>query len=65
MALMFTKGHRVTGNLELGYHSVVKLHGATELFMMVDHVRKMTVKKSCKYGEYGLFEYFLFFFWFV
>ena len=25
------------------------------MFMMVGHVGKRTVKKSCKYGEYGLF----------
>ena len=24
--------------------------------MMVNYVRKMIVKKSCKFGEYGLFE---------
>ena len=43
--------------------------------MMVDYERKMIVKKSCKYGEYGLFEHllfllfylfgFFFFFWLV
>ena len=29
------------------------------MFMMVDSERKMAVKKSCKYGEYGSFEYLL------
>ena len=29
---------------------------------MVDYARKMTVKKSCKYGEYGSFEHILFLF---
>ena len=29
------------------------------MFMIVDYVREMTVKKSCKYGEYGLFGYLL------
>ena len=29
------------------------------MFVMVDYVRKMTVKKSCKYGDYGSFEYLL------
>ena len=28
--------------------------------VMVDYVREMTVKKSCKYGEYGSFEQWLF-----
>ena len=31
------------------------------MYMMVDYVtREMTMKKSCKYGEYGLFEQLLF-----
>ena len=37
MTLMFVQGHRVTGKL---------LHQATEMFMMVDYVREMTVKRS-------------------
>ena len=31
-----------------------------KMFVMVDCVREMTVKKSCKYGEYGSFEHLLF-----
>ena len=27
--------------------SVVKIHEATQMFMMVDYVKEMTVKKSC------------------
>ena len=30
------------------------------MFGMVDNVREMAVKKSCKYGEYGSFEHLLF-----
>ena len=60
MTLMFTQGHRVRESWNLCSHCVVKLHEAAQLFMMVDYVRKMTVKKSCKYGEYGLFERLLF-----
>ena len=30
------------------------------MFLMVDYVKKMTVKKFCKYGEYGSFEHLLF-----
>ena len=37
-------------------YSVVKLHEATHVFVMVDCVREMTANKSCKYGEYGSFE---------
>ena len=44
-------------------HFVVKLCEATEMFMMVDCVRQMTVTKSCKYGEYGWFECLLFLFY--
>ena len=32
------------------------------MFVMVDYVRKMTMKTSCKYGEHGSFEYLLFLF---
>ena len=28
--------------------------------VMVDYVREVTVKKTCKYGEYGSFEHLLF-----
>ena len=43
-------------------HSVVKLHEATEMFVMVENVRKMTVsvKKSSRNGKYGSFDHFLF-----
>ena len=39
-------------NMDRLSHSVVKLHEATQTFVMVDYVRGMTVK-SCKYGEDG------------
>ena len=35
MTLMFTQGLRVTGKLDLYSYSVVKLHEATEIFMML------------------------------
>ena len=41
-------------------HSVVMLHEATHMFMMVDYVQQMTSKKSCKAGEYELFEHLFF-----
>ena len=41
---------------------VVKLHEATQMFMMIDYVRKITVKKYCKYGKYELFEHLFFLF---
>ena len=49
MTLMFNQGH-----------SVVKLHEAAQIIMMVDYVMEMVAKKSCKYGEYGLCEHLLF-----
>ena len=59
MTLIFTQGLRVRGKLELVQSSSCIV--ATELFMMVDYVRKMTVKTSCEYGEYESFEHLLFF----
>ena len=32
------------------------------MLLMVDNLKEITVKKSCKYGEYGSFEHLLFFF---
>ena len=40
----------------------MKLHEATKMFMMVDYIREMTSKRSCKHGEYGLFEHLTLFF---
>ena len=59
MTLIFTQGHKVTVKLE---HVQWLLHEATQMFVMIDYVRKMTAKKSCKYGEYGPFEHLLFLF---
>ena len=41
-------GHKVTKKLELVDHSNVKIHRVTQMFAMVDYVREMTSKKSCK-----------------
>ena len=61
MTLTFTEGHRVYGESKnLCSHSAIKLHEATQMLCMVDYVREMTVKKSSKYGLYGLFEHMLF-----
>ena len=32
------------------------------MIMMVDYGKKMTSKKPCKYGEFGMIEHLLFFF---
>ena len=47
MTLMFSQGHRVTGKVELVQSFCCELHEATQIFMMIDYVREMTVKKSC------------------
>ena len=60
MTLMFTQSHRVTEKVEVVQSLRCKMHKATQMFVMVDYVRKMTVKTSCNYGEYGLFEHLLF-----
>ena len=44
MSLTFSKGHRVMEK-KLCYHSVVKLHEATQIIVMVDYVRKVTSRK--------------------
>ena len=57
----FTQDYRHTENCNFCIHSVVKWHEVAQAFMMVDYVREITAKESCKYGEYGLFEHLLFF----
>ena len=54
MTLISTQAHRFAGKLELDLcsHSVIKLHDTTQMFMIVDFVREMTVKKSCKHGSF-------------
>ena len=37
----------------------ISLRRATQMLVMVDYVREMAGKKSCKYGEYGSFEHLL------
>ena len=53
--VMFTLCHRIMGKLEFMQSFSCKLREATQMFMIVDFVRKITVKKSFKYGEYGSF----------
>ena len=50
MTLLFTQGHRIMGKART-CAVIVKLHEETQIFMMVDRVKEMTVKKSCKYGN--------------
>ena len=59
---MFTRDHRVSGKLELvqSVCFVIKLHEATQIYVVVDYVRDMTVKKSCKCGKGGSIEHLLF-----
>ena len=60
MTLLCTQGHRVTRKLEnLCCHFVIKFHETTKMFLMVNYKRRMTLKKSCRYGEYGSFEHLL------
>ena len=54
MTLVFTQGHRLTGKLDFVSLSAVELHETTQMFMMVDYIWEITVKKSCKNSEYGL-----------
>ena len=43
-------------------HSVLKWYGVAGMFTMVDCVKEITSKKSCKYDEYGSYGHLLFFF---
>ena len=56
MTLNFTRGHRVTGNLE----HVQKMLEAKQVCVRADYAREITSEKSCKHCEYGLFEHLLF-----
>ena len=54
----------------MGFRRVLRflpslLHGAAQMFIMVDRIWEMTVKKSNKYGEYGSLKYLLFLFVFI
>ena len=64
MTLNFTQCHRVTKQ-NLFSRSVVKWHEVAQTFSVIDHVREMTSKKTCMYGEYGLCECRLFMLCFV
>ena len=44
--------------------SVVKWHEVSQSLTVIDYVREMATKKSCKWDEYGSFEHF-FFYWVV
>ena len=56
---MFTQGHRVTRKLE---RVKFALNSLSHIVVMVIYVREMTLKKSFRYREYGLFEHLLFMF---
>ena len=60
MTLMFTQSQRDGGKANLCSYSVIKFYEATQMFPIVDYVREMIVKKSCKYGNWGSYEHFLF-----
>ena len=65
MTLMFIQGHMVPGKLEHVQSFGLQLHGVTQIFVMVDYVKEVTVEKSCKYGEYGSFGHLLCLFFFI
>ena len=52
-----SQGYR---KLELVQSFCCKVDEVTQMFVMVDYRREMTVKKSCKYGKYGSFGRLLF-----
>ena len=60
MTLMFTQDHRVTGKLVLVQSLCCKVAWSNANVCDGWLIREMTMKKSCKYCEYGLFEHLLF-----
>ena len=56
--MTITQDHKVTRELELA-QSVVEGHEVTQSPAVVDYIREMKVKKSCRYGEYELLEHLL------
>ena len=64
MVLLSTQGLRLPGKLELVLFFRYKVYKATQMFVMVDYVREMTSKKSCKYSKYGSFDHVLFLFFY-
>ena len=61
MTLTFIQGHRITGKLVL-VHLLLYSCRKQDMFMMVDFVMEMTVKRSYKYSEYGCLSFFVFVF---
>ena len=59
MTVAFTQGHRVTRKLELVQSFCCKV-AVAQILTVVDCVREITSKKTCKYGDYGSFEHLLF-----
>ena len=51
MTLPFTHGDRVMRKQELVSHSGLKLHEVVQIFAVVDRVREMDSKKTCKYSK--------------
>ena len=60
MILEFDQGHDVARSWNLCHQSVGKWYEVAQTFAVVDCVKEMTLNKFCKYGEYGLFELFVF-----
>ena len=58
LSLMFTRIHMFTGNLERVQSFCCKV--ATQLLVVVEYVRGIPERKSCKYSKYGSFVHLLF-----
>ena len=56
MTLTFIQGHWVTRKLELAQPFSCIAVRSSQTLAIDDYVGEMTAKKSCKAGEYGLFE---------
>ena len=56
MTLIFMQGHGAARKLELVLSICVRRYEVDLTLPVVDYVREMTTKNSCRYCEYGSFE---------
>ena len=65
MTLVFKQGDIVMRKWNFCSHSNIKWREITQTFAMIDCLREITAEKFCKYYKFGLFEHFLFLFYFT
>ena len=59
MTVTFSQSQMGADSKNVCKHSIARWHEGTHLFVIVDNVMVFTSKKTCRFGEYGSFEYLL------